>query len=176
MSEDSKDREDPVSKLSDIILQKNGDYFRSKNVAFNTMDSKGLDPTQWEVKETDKGGWYIQRINSDAAPPSDIDVVWWVIFSEKSATHQTRDVELGVNGEMLVIQRGKRVPVPEKFLEVADHAKYPIWKQEPGEVRKVAGYVLTYPYQKLDRATLKDFTDFKKDGAEAAKKLQEADG
>ena len=88
-----------------------------------------------------------------------------VMFVERMSENETRDVQLMVNGEVLLIERGKEVVVPERFLECAQHTKQPRYKQMPNEPRKVIGYIQTYAYHILE-----------KDVGEAAYKKMKAKG
>ena len=74
-----------------------------------------------------------------------------VMFVERMSENETRDVQLMVNGEVLLIERGKEVIVPERFLECAQHTKQPRYKQMPNQPRKVVGYIQTYAYHILEK-------------------------
>tara|TARA_R100000655_G_scaffold109485_1_gene164123 strand:- start:33 stop:554 length:522 start_codon:yes stop_codon:yes gene_type:complete len=82
---------------------------------------------------------------------------WWVKFAPKSNPNQENQVTLGVNGEMLVMQRNVEVIIPSSYLEVCDHAVVAQYRQMPGEPRRKIGEVKTFPYQLLRPGTQKEF-------------------
>lgn len=92
-----------------------------------------------------------------------------VIFSEKTSTNDTDDVELSVNGETLVIQRGVEVIIPGRFKICADNATYQQFTQIPGKPRKLRGTIKVYPYQLLGEANEKDFFNMKRQGDKQTK-------
>lgn len=92
-----------------------------------------------------------------------------VRFNAKSNANDTENVELSVNGEQRVIAREMEVILPERFLEVARHATYPIFKQVPGKTRKTIGNVQTFPFTVLGEATEEEYRKMLKDGTEATK-------
>ena len=69
-----------------------------------------------------------------------------VIFSHKADKGDTNDVELSVDGQVLTIQRGKKVVLPSRFLECADHGWHHHYEQVPGKTRKIAARIQTYNY------------------------------
>lgn len=87
-----------------------------------------------------------------------------VIFMDKSSPNDTDDVELSVNAETLVIQRGVEVIIPERFKVCADNATYQQFKQVPGKPRKLRGTIKVYPYQLLGEATESEFIKMKRQG------------
>jgi len=94
---------------------------------------------------------------------------FWVRFQAKSDPTHKDDVELSVNGETLVLQREKRVALPERFLECADHARYTKFKQLPGEDRKNIAHIRMFPYERLEEATAKEFYSQKAEGTKITK-------
>lgn len=83
--------------------------------------------------------------------------VWIVRFHEKSHPNDTNDVVLSVNGDMHQQQRGVEGPCPDRFLEVADRAVYPHYKQEPGKQRKIAAHIHRYPYTKIRKSSMDEY-------------------
>lgn len=90
-----------------------------------------------------------------------------VIFNAKTAENDPEDVMLGVNGELLNIKRETEVVLPQRFLEVADHASETKWKQLPGQPRKKVGVVKRYPYTVLGPAKKEDYLKAKAEGTKA---------
>lgn len=99
---------------------------------------------------------------------------YYVTFAAKASEQGTEQVQLGVNGKIVVIQREQEVILPERYLEVADHAIVEKWKQLPGEDRKKTGSVQTYPYRRGKQATKADYLKALKEGTAAARKAAEA--
>ena len=93
----------------------------------------------------------------------------WVRFHAKSNPEDQDDVHLIVNGEVLVMQREKKVVVPSHFLEAADHGTYIKFRQLPNKPRKVMGRIKTFPYDKLGDATEKEFREQKRAGTKKTK-------
>ena len=86
------------------------------------------------------------------APPQEVvkeETFHWVRFQEKASADAQENVELSVNGETLVMKRNRPVIVPSRFLECADHAVVPIFKQLPNQPRKITGKVKTFPYERI---------------------------
>ena len=82
---------------------------------------------------------------------------FWVTFQSAVHTHEPVYVTLSVNGETLQIVRGKRIPLPRRFLECADHGVYPVYSQVEGEKRKIEGYNMFFPYSKDGEATYAEY-------------------
>ena len=94
-----------------------------------------------------------------------LEKYWWVKFHAKSDPTHKEDVELSVNGETLILQREKKVALPDRFLECADHAEYVKFVQKPGEDRKVVAKIRMFPYDRLGPARAKDFFEQKAQGS-----------
>ena len=90
-----------------------------------------------------------------------------VKFQNKSHANDPDSVELACNGEVLQIQRGVEVVIPERFKEIADHAVEPQYRQVPGEERKVVGEVRRWPYDWYGEATREEYLQMKAAGAKA---------
>jgi len=100
-----------------------------------------------------------------------IEKYYRVIFNEKASANDTDDVQLSVNAETLVIQRGIEVIIPERFKVCADNATYQQFTQVPGKPRKLRGTIRVYPYQLLKEATKKEFTDMRRKGNKQTKDI-----
>ena len=96
-----------------------------------------------------------------------------VIFSHKASANDTRDVQLTVNGETLVIKRQEKIVIPERYIEVAKHATYQTFTQEPGKDRKITGYVNVYPFTVIREATEQEYRDQLKAGNEISRRQQD---
>jgi len=89
-----------------------------------------------------------------------------VVFHARSSPNDTESVQLAVNGETLIMQREMPVIVPQRFLECADHAVRPVFRQLPNKPRKVTGSVKTYPYEKKRPATREEYENQKREGTQ----------
>ena len=110
----------------------------------------------------------------------DIDIsvfgFWEVIFSPKGSPNDPNDVALTHNGLCLQMKRQEKVILPGYFLEIADHAVYPVYTQTPETQRKVTGWVQFFPYTVLREADEFEYVKMKADGdrkAEEARRAQE---
>lgn len=90
-------------------------------------------------------------------------------FQPKTHPNDTRDVELMVNGETLIIEREKEVVIPERFKVCADNAVYRTFSQAPGEDRKVTGTVRIYPYNLIGPGTREEYMKQRAEGTKASK-------
>lgn len=104
-------------------------------------------------------------------PEPYLETYWRVIFQMKSNPMEPNDVILGVNGEILNIQRGKEVIVPKRYLEASDHAYYETFSQMPGEDRKITARVSVYPYTILGQSTEEAYFSQKRDGDRVAREV-----
>lgn len=95
----------------------------------------------------------------------------WVNFQAKSNPTDPEDVRLGVQGFVVSVKRNTRVPIPEFFLDCADHAVFNKYDVQPGQGRKVVAKIRKFPYTVLGDATRKDF---EKEFLEGTKKTRQA--
>jgi hypothetical protein len=89
---------------------------------------------------------------------------WEVTFHEKAHPNDTKDVELAVEGEVLLIKRGDPVIVPLRFLKAADNGVYDVFQQMPGETRKRVSKVQTYRYTRIKQRSREEYEDMKQEG------------
>lgn len=92
---------------------------------------------------------------------------WLVKFNARASTAETEDVELSVNGEVLIMQRSEWVIIPDRFKECADHTLIPRFKQLPNKPRKELAPVLLYPYTEKREASEEEYLLMKQKGTEA---------
>lgn len=97
-------------------------------------------------------------------PPVAQEKVWLVRFHAKSHPNDTDDVALPVNGEIFLARRDEECPCPERFLEAADHAMYPHYKQEPGKQRKIAAFIRRFPYTRGSESSWEEYQKWKTQG------------
>jgi len=151
----------------------NGEPFQGKRPANARSKELGLSPDKWEVAEY-ASGYAIERktdeTNEDESPAvaspaaPEPEKYFWVSFHTKSNAQDPEEVILGCNGEVLQITRGKVIPIPQRFLEVADHSRFKHYNQEPGKDRKVDREIHKYPYEIKREATKADFVTWKRRG------------
>ena len=120
---------------------------------------------------TTRGRRGVKQVTEEVSEKKPKEKFYRVRFAAKSHPNDEDVVTLGVNGEMLVIQREQDVVIPERFLEVANHAIVPQYRQLPGLARKVVGKVQTYPYANLGEATESEFIRLRNEGNKATNKL-----
>lgn len=101
--------------------------------------------------------------------------VTWVRFHPKSSKDQPDDVELSVNGEVLVIKRNVPVPLPERFVECARNAHYPQYSQVPGEDRKIVGQIMHFPFDTLKEGTREEFNRYRTQGTSETRRALSRD-
>ena len=108
-----------------------------------------------------------------APAPEYVEAYHRVVFQDRSNPADQEDVHIGVNGEWLVMQRGKEVIVPQRFLGAADHARYPQIRQLPNQPRRTVGWVQVFPYRVVERDVPKaEYFAAKKAGTQQQKAAQ----
>ena len=105
------------------------------------------------------------------AEATGIEKFWRVMLSDKTSPNDTDDVELSVNGETLMIQRGIEVIIPDRFKVCADNSTYQQFTQIPGKPRKLRGIIKVYPYQLMGEAKQEDFIKMKRKGDRRTKEV-----
>ena len=123
--------------------------------------------TENAVKDVEKSP-AVEQATNDAPPP---EKYTWVRFHIKSRPDDEDDVVLSVQGDVLLMKRNEKVPIPERYVECAKNARYPHFKQLPNEARKIVGEIRVYPFEILGPATEKEYLEWK---AEGTKLNQEA--
>jgi len=169
MNKETEGHEQPKEQSHEqqYILATDGTSFKTQRAANFTIAQKKIDPEIFKVVpfvnlEGKKDGYQI--INSEYGVPSQYRGYWRVKFHPKSSPNETDDVHLPVNGETLVVQREAEVVMPGRFLESADHATYPHFKQVPNKPRKLIGTIKTYNYDRLGQATKEEFLKIRAEG------------
>ena len=98
-----------------------------------------------------------------------------VKFHAKSSPTDSDDVQLAVNGEPIVIERGKEVIIRERFKICADNACFPIFSQSPGHNRKITGEMHVFPYDLISESTEDEYRKMLRDGTRATKEAMKKD-
>lgn len=150
------------------ILNKEGNPFKDESEVEAGLEDLGLDANAYTSVAIDGGLAIVKRLR--VPTKENPEKYFWVTFSEKSDPNQQDDVILGVNGDVLVCQRGKKVAVAERYIEAAKNALYQKIRQLPGEKRKTVAWVQTYPYTIHGECSREDYEKMRKSGTEATRK------
>jgi hypothetical protein len=105
-----------------------------------------------------------------------VETYFWVKFQPRSNPSEQEKVQLTVNGECLIIERSVPVPLPQRFIECAERTTYPVYHQEPGQLRKIATYVTTFAHEKIRPATREEYEQYKAEGTRKMKEDLVKDG
>lgn len=144
-----------------------------------TMQAKETlmqEQAETEIKPSNPNSEHIQRVMQSEGlpvhlePAPYVETYFWVKFQQRSNPSEQEKVQLTVNGECLIIERGVPVPLPHRFMECADRTTYATYYQEPGVLRKIANYVTTFAYEVIRPATREEYEQFK---AEGTRKMKE---
>jgi len=87
----------------------------------------------------------------------------------KSKPDDDENVVVSVNGEILVMERTRECVVPERFVVALQNAKAPVFRQMPGESRKIVGEVMTFPFDILGEGTEEEYMTMKRSGTKIAR-------
>jgi hypothetical protein len=154
MSQKKKNQEGPQERqefaIGTLIYDDNGLPFETEEAAIKFRTDKHFDSVTVVPKQLKKDAWVLQSVH---AP----EEYWWVRFNAKAKPTDTDDVQLSVEGETIVIRREHQVCIPQRFLECADHARYPHFQQLPNKPRKIVAWIMTYPYQRIKQGTREEF-------------------
>lgn len=99
-----------------------------------------------------------------------------ILWHPKRSDSDEEFVTLGVNGKFLTWQRNVPTVIRSDYLEVADNAFVPKFKQLPGEERKEIGGLKPYTYTINRQINEEEYTRRKKEGDRALKADLEAKG
>ena len=138
-----------------------------ENLNQKTVETPDLESFEKTAKRAPKKAPGAKKVTED--PQRFEEKYYRVLFLDKSSPNDTDDVELSVNAETLVIQRGVEVIIPERFKVCADNATYQQFKQIPGKPRKLRGTIKVYPYQLIGPATKDEFFAMKRKGDKQTK-------
>ena len=152
----------------ELILPPSGLAFKNEAAARAAITHKGLGETHTVIPHEDgfaivsQGVKPVEEKPVAEQPPKEKFFV--VKFSAKSNPNDQEMVILAVNGETLVIQRECEVTIPARYCECARHAITMKYSQKPGQVRKIIGKVMTYPFETLRDGKAEDFYRAKTEG------------
>lgn len=169
------------------IVLDDGEPFVSKKAATARLKDMLMPAGAWEVDQYGNGFAIMRKVEPVAEEAEEAleqpvaaapvaEPYKWVRFHSKSNPMDPDEVILAVNGEVLQIRRNERIPVAQRFLECADHARYRHFTQEPGKDRKVDREIHKYPFDILGEATRDDFVRWKRAGTKATREHAERVG
>jgi hypothetical protein len=161
MSQTEKNQEVPEEArefgIGIKIYDEEGLPFETKEKALKFREDQKYDTVTIVPTKLKDKAWVLLSVH---AP----EKFFWVRFNAKAKPTDTDDVQLSVEGETVVIRREQPVCLPGKFLECADHARYPHFQQLPNKPRKITAWIMTYPYQKIKEGTKEEFETMLKTG------------
>lgn len=102
--------------------------------------------------------------SSKADSGDDNERYYRVEFNAKTNPYDEDDVKLICNCETLIIMREREVIIPGRFREVADHAKWPHFRQLPNKPRKIISQIQLFPYKLIGEATREEYLAQKEKG------------
>lgn len=179
-----------------LIVKQNGEPFKTDTGARKVREDRGLSEEEWKVAPYGNGFALVQagsefdvsggpaskdvaekqkhekmaeRLNVDDRGPKKGEQYRKVRFHNRQNDSESEQVELGVNGEWLIVKRNVPVTIPERFIECARHARHPVYHQVPGEPRQQRGEVQTFPFDDLGVGQKEDFDKMRQEGTLATK-------
>jgi len=169
----------------DVIFDENGSPFQTEKAAKLRGNALGLDAALYGVLPQDggyalvrkaSGIWQAEQATTVRTPTKGKGAdankepeYFRVRFHAKASPSDTRDVELSVNCEPLIMQRERPVVLPKRYLLLAKDARYPQYTQVPGQPRKIVGWIQTYPFDVLGAATEEEFIRERTMGTQATR-------
>jgi hypothetical protein len=111
-----------------------------------------------KIRELDGGGCRI------------VERYWKVRFQQRSSQVEPEQVNISVQGDVLICPRERDTIMPESFLEAADHTQHQKSYPVPGRNRKRVVNVQTFPYQRLQEVEEEDFFKMRTEGTKKTKK------
>jgi len=146
------------------------DILSSKGVPFETKGAAGMCKANKNLGDSHKvvavvgGGFVVRELTlsekTDAVKAGgDDEKVYWVTIRHASGNVQTnaRLCMPGVNGEMLWLKRGRRYPLPARFLTSLDATQHPTSKYVLGQDRSDTLWVQDDDYDIEREATWEDY-------------------
>ena len=167
------------------VNPKTGKPWETIEQAQRAFANMNLDPDVWNIVDM-QDGFVIEkavatlRRMQEAVVEDRVDhrlqsyaneEYFWVMFAARQHANDSENVELSHNGDRITVQREKLVPLPQRFLHVADCAVQRVFAPtERGTTPyKVAGVIRRRPYRKEGPATRADFEKYLREGGEITK-------
>ena len=177
---DSPEPQKKSVRPDSIIISAQGRPFRTEAAARAALINKRLEERKHRVvpfEDGEESGFAIERIEARAPletedGPSLLakerkvkgERYFWVKFFNKMRHTDTDRIVLGHNGDILDIGREIAVPIPERFMRVADDSIEIHYSQKPGEPRKIAAKIPSAPYTVIGEASREEYLDFLEKG------------
>jgi hypothetical protein len=158
------DKSQEANQAQELIMAASGSSFKTKEAAQSSMKQKGFSFSTHEIVGVDDGGFALKEL-----PPKDAEQYYVVKFAQRSSEQDPEDVQLFVNGEVLIMQREKEIIVPQRFLECADHATHDQFRSVPGRSHKSVAKIKTYPYERIRLSTEKEYLKQHAEGTRTVK-------
>jgi hypothetical protein len=100
-----------------------------------------------------------------------------VIFAEKTDKNDIDNVEITVNGNKMVCERGVEVIIQQRYLWAIDNTSQPVYRQVKGSGLKRVGSIQKYSYSVIKESTEKAYKQAKEKARVAVEKtLKEIEG
>jgi len=164
----------------EIKVAKNGKPWRTEDEARRALAEMELDPKVWGVVPRD-GGWalepHAQTLARQAAGREQTardarardaagEKYFWVVFAARQSASDAENVELSHNGDRITVRRETEVPLPQRFLNVADAAVQRVFEPiRRGSIPyRDAGVIRRRPYRIVREARQKDFVEYMESG------------
>jgi hypothetical protein len=161
-------------------VAKNGRPWTSEDAARKAMAEQELNPLVWGGVQRD-GGWvseqHAQTLKrqadakaqaSSAAKQADEqgEKYFWVEFGSRTSANEAENVELSHNGDRITIRRDTPVPLPQRYLNVADGAVQRIFEpvRRSSIPYREAGVIKRRAYRVLREATREEFLKYMEEG------------
>lgn len=161
-------------------VQRNGKPWASEDAARKALAELELDPKVWGVVQRD-GGWLIEQhaltlqrqaqakaegAKAAVAAEAQAEKYFWVIFSARNDARDAENIELRHNGDGITIRRETQVPLPQRYLNVADGAVQRVFApvRRSSISYREAGVIRRRPYQIVREATRAEFLKYLEDG------------
>jgi hypothetical protein len=121
-----------------------------------------------EKKSVDAGAGNSKNFKRTPDPGSKDKFYYFdIIWHPKRSDSDEECVTIGVNGKLMTWARGQATVIRSDYLEVADNAFVPKFKQLPGEDRKEIGGIQPFTYTINRKITEQEYIDRKKEGDKA---------
>jgi len=161
-------------------VQRNGKPWASEEAARKALADMELDPKVWGVVQRD-GGWLIEQhartlqrmaqakaeaaAEAAAAEAAD-EKYFWVVFSARNDARDAENIELRHNGDGITVRRETPVPLPQRYLNVADGAVQRVFApvRRSSISYREAGVIRRRPYQIVREATRAEFLKHLEEG------------
>ena len=153
----------------DALIKSLQDDIRSKEEQSDTIKELQKQLAEAEAKAGSSAAIGSEEFKTRPDPEVDDEKYFYfeINWHPKRSDSDEEFVTIGVNGKMMIWPRNKPTVIRSDYLEVADNAFVPKFKQLPGEERKEIGGLKPYTYTINRKITEEEYTKRKKDGDKA---------